>query len=236
MNKKIMATFAIVLIALSMAGFAYAHWSDTVKIEGTVNMGELIVGILKDAYGLDKDYIKTETTNGGPEEKPTTCDATITMSEEQTSVHHDPTVTVYHKMTAEINNAYPQWDLHLEFKIKNAGTIPAIVKPAVITGRDTKDGEDLTFNVISATWVGGDHYEIVMEIVDPNAGGYDVLENPIPAPIINIKISLWEPLDEQLEPCHDYPVHIDLDFKQEAEECHTYTFSVVWEFIQWNKA
>jgi hypothetical protein len=39
----------------------------------------------------------------------------------------------------------------------------------------------------------------------------------------------------QMEPCNAYDVSIDIDFKQEAEECHTYEFYVEMVAIQWNK-
>ena len=45
-SKSLMATFAIVLVALSTVGFAYSAWKDSVKISATANMGEFIVGIL----------------------------------------------------------------------------------------------------------------------------------------------------------------------------------------------
>jgi hypothetical protein len=40
-TKKLMATFAILMMALGIAGFAYAHWSETVYIEGDVTTGYL---------------------------------------------------------------------------------------------------------------------------------------------------------------------------------------------------
>jgi len=42
-TKKIMATFAILMIALGVAGFAYAHWSKVVTVDGTVTTGTLHV-------------------------------------------------------------------------------------------------------------------------------------------------------------------------------------------------
>jgi len=42
-TKKIAATFAILMIALSIAGFAYAHWEKIVTIDGTVTTGTLHV-------------------------------------------------------------------------------------------------------------------------------------------------------------------------------------------------
>jgi len=37
-TKKLMATFAILIIALGIAGFAYAHWEKTVTIDGEVKI------------------------------------------------------------------------------------------------------------------------------------------------------------------------------------------------------
>jgi len=42
-TKKIMATFAILMIALGIAGFAYAHWEKIVTVDGTVTTGTLHV-------------------------------------------------------------------------------------------------------------------------------------------------------------------------------------------------
>jgi len=40
-TKKLMATFAILIIALGIAGFAYAHWSEYLWLEGKVTTGKL---------------------------------------------------------------------------------------------------------------------------------------------------------------------------------------------------
>ena len=42
-TKKLAATFAILMIALSIAGFAYAHWEKIVTVDGTVTTGTLHV-------------------------------------------------------------------------------------------------------------------------------------------------------------------------------------------------
>jgi len=42
-TKKVMATFAILMIALGVAGFAYAHWEKIVTIDGDVTTGTLHV-------------------------------------------------------------------------------------------------------------------------------------------------------------------------------------------------
>jgi len=223
-NKNLMSAFGILIVLLSVLGVAYAHWSDTVTIEGTVHMGELIVGILNNSVTW------YETTNGVLETdfspaKPWVANATITLSDFETSVHHTPPQTVAKKMTILMENAYPQWDLHIFFKLKNAGTIPATYKSASFTGKDETDNESLTlredswfYNSTLGAWI----WEGAL--VDPNGT------------IMNIRLVAYVPEDGQLEPCNEYPIEIYFDFKQTAEECHTYTFKVEFEFIQWNKA
>jgi len=45
-TKKLMATFAILMIALGIAGFAYAHWSEKVYIEGEVYYWRIELGMV----------------------------------------------------------------------------------------------------------------------------------------------------------------------------------------------
>jgi hypothetical protein len=222
--EKALGMFTVLLVALAMTGVAVSRWTDNVKIEGTVHMGELIVGF------LDNSVTWYETTNGVPETefdhpKPWVCDATVQLSDFRTSVHHVPPVTVGHKMTIDINNAYPQWDLHIDFVLKNAGTIPATLVDCMGEGRDVTDEEDLIltddwkWDATLGAWV------IDGEVWDESGHL-----------IMNLHVEAHVPEDLQLEPCNNYPVHIDLDFKQTAEECHTYTFWAEFVFVQWNKA
>lgn len=45
MNKRILAVFTILIIALAIAGFGYSVWTSTLYIEGTVNLAELSIYI-----------------------------------------------------------------------------------------------------------------------------------------------------------------------------------------------
>jgi len=212
MNKKIIATFAVLLIALSVAGFAYAHWSDYVQIEGTVHMGELIVGIssidwVEDSDDWDKDP----------------CDIIVDLSDPQTSVHHDPPQTVYHTMTVTVDNGYPQYWAYVDFYLKNAGTIPAHVIRV-----DMTPGSGL---VVSDTFLD----------INGNPYGWELTDVDTGLPALNVYLyKYWTELSlkcNQLEPCTDELCELWLDIKQEGcEECNTYTFSFEIEAIQWNKA
>jgi len=242
MKTKMIAAFAILMIALSVFGFAYSAWYDYVYIEGTAHMGELIVGILSDPECPYRYIEVVETTNGVPEEdfyppKPWVANTTVTLDDFETSVHHEPEQTVAHEMYITIDNAYPQYDVHIKGFLKNAGTIPAKFTDCNFTGRDVKDGEDL---MLTGEWIWNPDdqcWEFDGEIWDN--GDNDIWDDPLGSVddvvIINLKVTVYAPEDMQLEPCNEYEFLIDIDFKQEAEECHTYIFCAGFGFIQWNK-
>ena len=249
-NKNMLTSFALTLIALSVIGFTYAGWRDRVFIEGTAHMGELIVGILVDPLPDNWDVpVKiVETTNGYPENgtgapstgpgsfipKPWVANTTVFLDDFRTSVHHDPVETVAHYMKFYINNSYPQYDAHIRFFIKNAGTIPAHVR--FILFNVTVEGvtDPLRYlEIANETWV----YDPVNECWNGEGYVYDPVEDTYP---IRWHIRFYvpmspDPLAIQLEPCHRYLVVCGFEFTQEAMECHTYRFSSMVDAIQWNK-
>jgi len=111
-SKKLFATFAILIIALGIVGFTYAHWSKVVTVDGTVNTGRLnliIVSAADDDNGIDPDYDKN------------VADTVIAI---------DPTDPQIAHIT--ITNAYPSYHVYWHVTIKNVGTIPAKLKEIVI--------------------------------------------------------------------------------------------------------
>jgi len=57
-GKKIFAILAILMIALGIAGFAYAHWEKIVTVDGTVKTGRLnrtSISAADDDTGIDPD-------------------------------------------------------------------------------------------------------------------------------------------------------------------------------------
>jgi len=236
MKTKMIAAFIVTLMALSIFGFAYSAWRDNVYINGTVHMGELIVGILAEGEPPYVDVI--ETTNGVPEEefcppKPWVANTTVTLEDFETSVHHEPPQTVAHTMIITVDNAYPQYDVHIKGVLKNAGTIPAKLSDCHFEGYDTIDDEELRY---TGEWTWNSTLECwVFEGEIWDNGPDNTWDTDDDVVIINLYITVFAPEDMQLEPCNPYTFLIDFDFKQDAEECHTYTFKASFEFIQWNK-
>ena len=238
MNTKTIAAFIVTLMALSIFGFVYSAWYDYVYIEGTVHMGELIVGILSDPDDPYKYIEVVETTNGVPEEqfeeaKPWVANTKVTLEDFETSVHHEPQQTVAHTMIITVDNAYPQYDVHIKGFLKNAGTIPAKLNDCDFKGYDETDDEELRY---TGEWTWDPERECwVFEGGIQDNGPDDEWGTRDDVVIINLYVVVFAPEDTQLEPCHEYPFEIHFDFKQEAEECHTYIFKAWFEFIQWNK-
>ncbi|MEM3873689.1 MAG: hypothetical protein QXU45_00935 [Candidatus Bathyarchaeia archaeon] len=108
-TKKLMATFAILTIALGIAGYAYASWYTYLYIEGTVNTGELSV-----AWSIGEAW-DTE-----PENK---------------DFSHIEGEIVGNTLCVSVCNAYPCIDYYLEIDIENTGTIPVHVYFGELTGK-----------------------------------------------------------------------------------------------------
>jgi len=245
-NSKVMAAFATTLVALSLVGIAFAGWTDQVTIEGVAEMGEFIVGILVPDDGDAFEVM--ETTNGYPEEgpapqqeepggftpKPWVANTYVYLDDFRTSVHHDPPQTVAHYMNIFVENAYPQYDAHVWFMLKNAGTIPAHIRCifGYATVESSLDGVPRDLVMTEEGW----EYDGVSWV---NSGTlYD------PERLVDVilwKLVLTVPIGQdptavQLEPCNEYPAEIHFEFTQDAEECHVYKWGFLVDAIQWNKA
>ena len=241
-TKNLMTSFAILLVAMSMVGFAYSGWTDRVNVEGVVHMGEFIVGILTDPiphwqHYPDAVYV-LEGTNGFPEDTvganfvpKDVADTFVELGDYRTSVHHEPTQTVAHTMDIDIYNAYPQYSAEIFCLLKNAGTVPAHIR--VLFDYVTVEGivDPLRpLVVVEDGWAhDGVGYYNHGFIYDPNQDANviewwlrcDVPIGPDPDAI-------------QLEPCNHYLSVLKIEFTQQAEECHTYKFGMTIDAIQWN--
>jgi hypothetical protein len=131
-TKKIAATFAILIIALGIAGFAYSMWSDTLVLNGTIKTGNVDVewsfnGALTN--GVKGNGYVVATMTGG---------------------------IVGDTLTVTINNTFPGLSGWLEIDVHNKGSIP--VKLYNCTG-PTIGGTDLTPWInYTETWSGDGHW------------------------------------------------------------------------------
>jgi hypothetical protein len=103
-TKKIMATFAILMIALSVAGFAYSMWSETLVIQGIVEMANLDVDL--SLYGVWEDGL-------GENLKSWVANTTAELSADNKT------------LTITVENAYPSYVFEIVFDIHCEGAMPA---------------------------------------------------------------------------------------------------------------
>jgi hypothetical protein len=209
--KRIGLICLALVFALGALGVGYAHWSDEVYIEGTVEMGDFLVGwedilLEEDSDDDDKDV----------------CDMLCTLEDPETGVHHVPVQTVYHTLVVHIDNGYPQfWGLN-KVTIKNAGTIPAHIVDVIVT-----PGNGLTSVVVADVDTNGN--PIDWELSGPEGAVLDL--------VLTKQETGLSLICNQLDPCLAEPVDVWVEIKQDgAEECHTYEFSVTIIAVQWNKA
>ena len=131
----------IVMITLSIAGLAYAHWTDLIKINGIVNTGTLNIGFV-DVLCADKEYKEDLPKD--------VADCDCWLDEKVTDVHTNK--TGYKKLWVNITNAYPSYYCEVTFVLANLGTIPGVFKNFTLTGTPP-----LTFNYLGGKmWEGID--------------------------------------------------------------------------------
>ena len=212
MNKKIMAAFVILMFALTIVGFAYAHWSDSIRINGEVRMGSLTFGfseiiLCEDGKMVDGVIVKPEPKEVGSVD--------CWLAEPETDVHSQK--TVYKKLWINITNAYPEYVAQCTYTLDNAGTIPLDVTLYCVP---VDPVDTLTYR-----W----EDRVIVGFIDTNANGVRDGEE---LAVINI---WWDPwFGGQIDPCNSKQDTIIIHIKEPAEMCHTYKFEITIHAQQWD--
>jgi len=124
-NKKLMVIPMLLIVALVITGFAYAHWSKTLTIIGTVNTGELDWQIT-DVSCLDTtgyDY-HCRDDFAGPAPR-------FWMGDKDVG-NTSCGITDSHTVTVNLTNVYPSYYTSVSVYAHNTGTIPLIIEKVVI--------------------------------------------------------------------------------------------------------
>jgi len=221
--------FLALALALGLTGAGFAHWSDDVQIEGTVEMGSLTLAFDYVEPPSCQEYYRDPATGALVEgewlgKEVGDCDAWF--DDYMEDVHSGK--RGYKTLYIAITNAYPQYIVHTTFKLHNIGTIALDITEYIITGEKRDSTGAVVYDLL---WYDpdGDYIGSLYEDVNGNgvvdAGDLEV---------INLEIT--NALPYQIDPCKTNKEEIDMEFKQDAEECHTYTIHVSVVAIQWNKA
>jgi hypothetical protein len=94
--KKLGLLALVLVFAFGSLGVGYAHWSDYVYIEGTVEMGDFLIGWEEILDEYDSDH-----------EDKDVCEMECTLEDPETGVHHEPVQTIYHTLVVTVTNGYP---------------------------------------------------------------------------------------------------------------------------------
>jgi hypothetical protein len=235
MDKKIMGTFAILIIGLSVAGIVYAHWTDAATIKGTVRMGSITFGFTKILDEWDaEDY------NDYKAEK-RTATTVCTMSDRVMDVHTGHYVNK--TLTFTMVNATPEyWGIN-KFTVDNAGTIPVKIQSIIITLPDGYILVDDTGGLKGIHWfvknetTGLVAYEIwfYVETSDVDDVRDFFGEKYMPPWDVYYWVDLLGLKGTQIDKLGEVPVELCVSIPETAQECHTYSFSMEIDAIQWNK-
>ena len=196
MKEKTLTILVLIFVALSISGFTYAQWNDTLTITNTMTFGywdDVNMGFVEPLTCTEyhTDPITGELVQGeylGKEVGKCECQYNDPITETE----------AYKTLTITINNAYPSYEVHCNYTLENIGTLTLHINETVISDPN---------NIL--TW-------------DPAQGALvDANSNPIikitttPELVCNNLSS-----EEKLE--FEMAIHVT----QNAEECHTYTFQV----------
>jgi predicted ribosomally synthesized peptide with SipW-like signal peptide len=235
-NKKIAATALIIAIALSIAGIVYAHWSDTATVSGQIKMGTLT--LTYDIYEAPtcEEYYHNPVPGGlpiwlaGEAEGKDVGKPRAWYSDLITDVH--TLKQGFKTLNIEINNSYPQYAVHTHFMVHNIGTVPLCVYGISMVG----EKQDYTGAHINDTildwWYNSTSGHIEGNIYEDVDGSGTVTPGDI---LVMHLVMVDTEFPLQVEPCHSEKMEIDIDFKQEAEMCHTYILNFQLWAVQWNK-
>jgi hypothetical protein len=232
-NKKIAAIALIIAITLSASGLIYAHWTDTATINGNIQMGSLtlaysaIEGPSAVPYYYDEASGMWKTGQaGGKNVASCSADFEVPITDSHTGKPG------YKLMNITIDNAYPQFGVFTTFKVHNIGTVPLCLYGVSFTGEKKTSGGTHVYNLVMDYWYNtslGNFEGKIYEDVD-NSGNVTAGDKLIMYFLIS---DTSFPL--QIDPCHYEKLEIDIEFKEDAEQCHAYTLLFQLWAVQWNK-
>lgn len=107
--KKAMGMFAALALAMAMTGVAYAHWSQIIYIEGTVETGTVSVGWVY-FENWDDEWLGKDVGSVG-----------VWLKDVKGTHNGD---NIYETLVIELNNVYPSYEAYIYVEIANGGTIP----------------------------------------------------------------------------------------------------------------
>lgn len=221
--KKIGVLALVLVFAFGALGIGYAHWSQTLYIDGTVKTGTLGVGFW--------ECVCTELPEVGDKEVGSIVCEMVDQKGEKFEPYPEPgsMKPVYETIVVTIDNAYPCYGVHIVHTVVNFGTIPAHV-----ISYDLSDPTGELKFLWTTPPPASPAYGLFWKDFNGN-GSYDPPDPAVDDPgELIISVKLVNLVCEQLDPCSEEKGELDLHVEQAAEQDHTYNFLATIEAVQWN--
>lgn len=195
----------VVMLGLLSTGVAYAHWSETLFIQGTVDTGEVDWEFIFNNE-TQKDHGLDWTSNVGMTEiwQLDKDVGSTTIGYRDTDTDGD-----YDTMDITLNNVYPCFFEHISFMVRCNGTVPIIYKQAEF-------------------YVGGD---LVLTLTSP---GYFTLDLDGDG-YADVEIRWGDSFGTQLHYNDELDMSFKIHVLQEAPQSAQLSLSIHLIAVQWNE-
>lgn len=203
-NPKLLAVPMVLMLGLLTTGFAYALWSETLYISGSVATAELDWEFVPNSFASVKDIGLDWTCDPYTMADVRPLDKDVGST---TGVLSDSDGdTDLDTLTLTINNAYPSYYNEISVKVHNNGIMALHTQQPVIVW----DTQEIPLPIGSV---------LVLE----DAEGNDIIE-----------IRWLEPFGDQIHPSEQREISFDLHVLQEAKQNSSYTFTIKMPAVNWN--
>ena len=249
-TNKVFALLAMTLIALSAAGYAYAHWSDSVKIEAQVYTGNLEI-VLTEKW--QEIWVWVDGTTWVEQDMLGQHNPDYALKEDVMVCYDDwvgdPVVEIcdyapedceqfkdmYKEVKFAIYNVYPETAFETYTHIHNVGSIPAHWIGAEVflwywddLDQDGEVDEPGEWIATDASYFAGMGIDVWVVAEDHNG-------DPIPGIGYDPRTGLITLIPEyQFHPCEGIDLYITYYFTDVLPECAAFKGSIVFDFVQWN--
>lgn len=202
MKEKNLAFLTCIFVVMSISGFTYAQWNDTVVVSSTMTLGQwndtLNMGFV---YPLNCTEYHTDPYTGklmpgeylGKDVGKYECKYKDLVTDLGTGISANKTLNI------TITNAYPGYEVHCNFTVQNIGQLPLHINETVISDPTGT----LTWNSTLSALVDPDERPVIHITITPDL----VCNN------LSSEEKMWFVLI--------------IDITQNAEECHTYNLQVI---------
>ncbi|MGI6208753.1 MAG: hypothetical protein ACOYEW_11160 [Anaerolineae bacterium] len=133
----------VIVVALTLMGVAYALWTDTLDVSGTVNTGE-VEAVVTFGEVDEGQYVNNGTDDDleADGHDVGVCRAGLGAG----PLRGNPGDNGPDRLLVEVSNAYPGYECFVELGVSNAGSIPIKVQPPAATNtKDPGDDVDVEF-------------------------------------------------------------------------------------------